>query len=271
MVIWLVMTSRINHIEELLISHGHAMVEGMIENSAPFSIPQIVNNAQDLKWIILVVVSGAYAIQYIALVVIVRRGLQGRIKLESRLRESYSQLKELAKMDSLTGLLNRRAIRDLTEIELSQAGREHTGLSLIFLDMDDLKSINDKYGHAVGDQALKLLADTIRATMRVGDWCGRWGGDEFLWTLPKINLTDTLKAAERFQKISNASSIKLPEGGILNMEVCLGISNVPAGSLGGWSFDDLFTKADRAAYFAKRSGGNRISHYDEVRQGDINT
>ena len=270
-VIWVVMSTRIDRIEDLLISHGQAMVEGAIEKSDPFSIPQIVKTANDLRWIILVVVSGAFATQYVTLLLIVRRGLQGRTRIESRLRKSYAQLEELAKLDSLTGLLNRRAIRDLAEVELSQSERERTGLGFIILDLDELKIINDKYGHTVGDQALIQVANTIQETMRVGDWCGRWGGDEFLWILPKVSLGDTIKVAERFRKILAATTVKLPGEELLSLQVSQGISNVPVNNFKGKTFDNLFAEADRALYQSKRKGSNSISHYGEARRADLDS
>ncbi len=271
MVIWVVMSTRIDRIEDLLISHGQAMVEGAIEKSDPFSISQIVKTANDLRWIILVVVSGAFATQYVTLLLIVRRGLQGRTRLESRLRKSYAQLEELAKLDSLTGLLNRRAIRDLADVEISQAERERTGLGFIILDLDGLKKINDKYGHTVGDQALKQVANTIQETKRAGDWSGRWGGDEFLWILPKVSLGDIIKVSERFQKILDETIVNLPEEKTLTVHVSQGISNVPPHNFGVMTFDELFTEADRALYLSKKKGGNSISHYGEARRADLDS
>lgn len=269
MVIWVVMSTRIDRIDDLLISHGQAMVEGAIEKSDPFSIPQIVKTANDLRWIVLVVVSGAFASQYVTLLAIVWSGLRRRIGLESRLRKSYAQLEELAKLDSLTGLLNRRAIRDLAEVELSRSERERAGLGFIILDLDGLKKINDKYGHTVGDQALKQIANTIQETMRAGDWCGRWGGDEFVWILPKVSLGDTIKVAERFRKILDATTVKLSGGEFLTIKVSQGISNLPVNNIGGRTFDDLFAQADRALYQSKRKGGNSISHYGEAGRADL--
>ena len=186
------------------------------------------------------------------------------LDLETRLREARDQLQELATHDSLTGLLNRRAIYDHAEEELARARREARPMSLVLLDVDHFKAVNDQHGHLVGDQALRLIADTIVQNIRSYDKAGRWGGEEFLLVLPRTTLSEAVAVAERVRAGVAASQLPLSDGGCLQLRASLGVANtspeIP------WDLDTLLRQADQALYCAKRKGRNRVCWFDTQRK-----
>jgi diguanylate cyclase (GGDEF)-like protein len=157
--------------------------------------------------------------------------------------------------DPLTGLLNHRAFQERLEEELRRAERARQPVSLIALDIDDFKVINDTLGHAAGDQALRLLADAIRAELRPGDCCGRIGGDEFTIMLPGANP----ESADRVVARLRARTGKLAVGASEQpLTFSSGIAGYPVHALGK---DDLLHLADGAMYWAKSHGKNRSFIY----------
>ena len=127
------------------------------------------------------------------------RDIRERKRLEEQLRFSLEEMETLAMQDALTGLLNRRAITDHAEAEWERAQREKRPMSLLLIDLDNLKKINDAKGHLVGDQVLIELAQVIKGSRRRYDWAGRWGGDEFILVLPGANLVEAEEVAERLR------------------------------------------------------------------------
>ncbi len=181
------------------------------------------------------------------------------LNLESKLRESMKQLHQLATFDSLTGVHNRRSIYEHAEAELDRARREQRPISLVMMDADRFKSINDQYGHAVGDQALKHIADTILRNRRPYDWVGRWGGEEFLIVLPGTNDSQSHTVAERICQAIAESRISIASGGELEVGVSLGVTST--GLQPDTTLDDLIQQADEALYQAKRQGGGQVCLY----------
>jgi two-component system chemotaxis response regulator CheY len=179
------------------------------------------------------------------------------LDLEARLTESRDQLREIAMRDSLTGMLNRRAIYEYAEAELNRAGREARPISLIMLDLDHFKSINDRYGHMVGDEALRLLAGTIAGNTRPYDFAGRWGGEEFLILLPGTTLAEAAAVAERLRASVAMALLPLADRSQLELRVSAGVTGAPSGA--GQRLDVLIQQADQALYRAKEKGRNRVS------------
>jgi two-component system chemotaxis response regulator CheY len=177
------------------------------------------------------------------------------IDLEARLHEAMHRLETLALHDSLTGLLNRRAIMEHATAELARARREGQPLSLILLDVDHFKAINDRHGHLIGDEALKMVAATLSACKRVSDWAGRWGGEEFLLVLPRTTAESALAIAERLRAGVAAASLPLPDGGALRLRISAGVCTIPPGADG--LIDEYVREADAALYEAKRAGRDR--------------
>lgn len=182
------------------------------------------------------------------------------ISLETRLREANSKLKEMATHDSLTGLLNRRALYNLGSRELARARRRKSSLSAIMIDLDHFKTINDHFGHVVGDQALRKAADILRLSMREYDLLGRWGGEEFLMVLPSTDATEAVTVAERLRAELSRSPLQTTDGRVVGIRASFGVAQVchPNSTV---HFDDLVRDADLALYQAKQHGRDRVSHF----------
>jgi diguanylate cyclase (GGDEF)-like protein len=152
--------------------------------------------------------------------------------------------------DSLTGLLNRRGLEDRLEEELARCRRTGHELSLVMIDCDGLKAVNDSGGHELGDVVLQRIADCLRRHKRVADVAARLGGDEFVVLLPETHAGDALGVAERFRR--ELAAAPLEDGRMIT--AALGVASFPAD---GESAAALLRSADRTLYAAKQVGGNR--------------
>ena len=162
-------------------------------------------------------------------------------------------LEELVKTEPLTGLFNRRHFYDLAEKEFHREQRYLTPLSVIMADIDHFKEINDRFGHAVGDQALVTVAILIRRTLRTVDLSCRYGGEEFAFLLPETAGPQALQVAERLR--SAIASFPFMAGDqTFHVSISMGVAECPTGCP---SLDSLFTYADEALYEAKHLGRNR--------------
>lgn len=180
------------------------------------------------------------------------RQLHARIEEIGRLQVA---LQELAVRDSLTGLYNRRYLDETLEREVSRARREGNPLSLVMLDIDHFKRVNDTYGHQVGDEALRMLATTLLADIRAEDVACRYGGEEFLILLPNMPLETATLRAEAWRKAVAGLAVGLGNFHIA-FTVSLGVAAYPEH---GKTPDDLTRCADQALYRAKNEGRNRIA------------
>jgi diguanylate cyclase (GGDEF)-like protein len=173
----------------------------------------------------------------------------------AKLIKESQMFEQLAITDSLTGLHNRREILRLAEIEFERARRFKHPLSLLILDLDDLKQLNDSQGHLVGDCALKSVAENSRIHLREIDSFGRFGGDEFIILLIETGLEGGRAAAERIRKTITDSPVKTPQGTI-TIGVSIGIaSNNDKIS----SVEEMINQADIALLKAKKAGKNQIA------------
>ncbi|MEA3349246.1 MAG: diguanylate cyclase [Chloroflexota bacterium] len=183
------------------------------------------------------------------------------LDLERRLKAARDKMRDLAMHDELTGLWNRRAFYEHANAELGHAIREKCDLSLIMLDIDHFKVVNDRYGHLVGDEILKMVTDTIEENLRPYDKVGRWGGEEFIILLPTTSLSKAATIAERLRVSvsSTGLSFSLGQDGRdeeLHVKISLGVAGIEAGE--SISFDTLVGRADDMLYKAKREGRNRV-------------
>jgi len=169
----------------------------------------------------------------------------------------FSLLQQQALTDGLTDCYNRRAFEMQLERDMHFSTRMRQPLSLIMLDLDNLKLINDRYGHTAGDLALRMLADTMRAELRAVDTPARFGGDEFAIILPQADLEGALLVAERLRK--RVGMIAVP--GIDSITASFGLASFPVHAS---SRDTLVVAADRALYRAKHSGRNCVCLPDEA-------
>jgi diguanylate cyclase (GGDEF)-like protein/PAS domain S-box-containing protein len=167
----------------------------------------------------------------------------------------YEHALELAFTDGLTGLYNRRYIMDQIEREFIRAQRSKAPLSLIMVDLDGLKKINDRFGHHVGDSFLKEVARIVKVNTRASDVAARWGGDEFMLLAPGTDSKGANKIAERIRAQVERYTIKL-EGEEVGITISAGIVSYPTHAS---AVLELVKKADEAMYSAKRGGKNRSS------------
>ncbi len=168
-------------------------------------------------------------------------------ELIENLESAKKDLQELANRDDLTGLPNRRLLAELFAQAADEAERNDARLAVLFIDMNDFKQINDRYGHEVGDKALVAAADIMRRTVRGADIVARLGGDEFVAVIRDIATPDD--AALVSGKLSRAleSPVEI-EGSSINISASIGVSLFPDHSR---ALDTLLTLADAAMYLAK--------------------
>ena len=177
-------------------------------------------------------------------------------KLRGRLRDTVRELERIAVRDELTGLWNRRHLEHLLNKEVQRSTRGQTALCVALADIDHFKTINDRFGHAVGDEALKHVAEAMQASLRSGDELGRWGGEEFVFLLPATDLANALLCAERMRAAVSSRLLAAPEH--LNLSVSIGIAAWRPGE----SASDVLVRADRAMYRAKEEGRDRVCTAD---------
>ncbi len=170
------------------------------------------------------------------------------------------ELLRQAHVDYLTGVYNRRHFMERAEHELSRAHRYGKPLSMLMLDIDHFKQINDRYGHKVGDTVIKAVADLSHATFRDVDILGRLGGEEFAVLLPETNPAAALDAAERLRETIANARIPLTEGLPVTFSVSIGVSSMGSAED---NIDVLLNRADKALYEAKDGGRNRVCGKDE--------
>lgn len=177
-----------------------------------------------------------------------------------------NQLEELASTDALTGARNRRAISAILDSEVARSQRQNEPVSVLLLDVDYFKALNDSQGHLAGDVALKQIVDAIQPLLRTGgDALGRWGGEEFLVVLPNTAPQEAFNVAERIRSRVMALQIKRHVDVSDILTVTVGV----AGSSQPDSGTQLLKQADDALYRGKTGGRNRVEAVDQVPQAAL--
>lgn len=169
------------------------------------------------------------------------------------------ELKRRATTDSLSGLANRAHFMDRGEQELQRTRRYGHLLSLMMLDIDFFKQINDSFGHPAGDQVIRSIAEITRTCLRESDLIARMGGEEFAILLPETGLNATLEAAERLRLAIERHVVTTPEGHRIRFTTSIGVAYWTDADA---NIGDLLKRADKALYNAKHSGRNQVSHDD---------
>ncbi|WP_456465525.1 putative bifunctional diguanylate cyclase/phosphodiesterase [Persephonella sp.] len=171
------------------------------------------------------------------------------------LSKALSELEYFAGHDPLTNLYNRRIFEDLLKYEVGRAKRKGYRFSLILIDLDNFKYINDTYGHNVGDAVLQSVADQLETSVRDGDLVARIGGDEFVILLSETSLPDAVKVAERIRTNLEKNKICVFDGSVLSVSASLGVVEYPTH---GSSKEELMMIVDNALYRAKDLGKNKV-------------
>ena len=174
----------------------------------------------------------------------------------TRRKETEKNLQHLAVTDPLTGLFNRRHFLNIAERELQLSRRYSKPIAFLMLDLDRYKFFNDTYGHAAGDNLMKLVISVCSQNLRNTDVFSRYGGDEFYIMLPETNQEQACNLAERLREAVRNTPIDLG-GTEIRMTMSIGIS-ATNGSEQNISLNDLLERADAAMYKAKESGRDRI-------------
>ncbi|MDQ7732676.1 diguanylate cyclase [Halomonas sp. SpR1] len=166
-------------------------------------------------------------------------------------KEKEAQLKRLATTDMLTGLVNRSQFDTVLKSEINRQNRYARPLSLIMLDIDYFKQINDNYGHDVGDQVLVELADLLKRNLRKADCCARWGGEEFMLLAPETSLEQAVRLAEKVRGAIKSTDFPV-EGWVT---ASFGVVEV----LSNESVKSVMKRVDNALYLAKEEGRDQVS------------
>ena len=177
-------------------------------------------------------------------------------------RDVSESLRKATYCDHLTGLSNRRAFFEAASLELVRRQRAPRPVSLIMLDADHFKAINDEHGHPAGDAVLRQLAASIKSVCRQVDVLARVGGEEFAAILPSVNLADAMAVAERLRAHVQMAST-LYEGRTISCTVSIGVATMDDTLTG---VDDLIKRADQALYAAKRLGRNHVASWSPEMQ-----
>jgi diguanylate cyclase (GGDEF)-like protein len=162
---------------------------------------------------------------------------------------------DAASTDELTGLLNRRGFLHAAQAMIEQRQRRGEPVSVLMFDLDHFKAINDRYGHNVGDQALRLFGTTASSTLRASDVIGRLGGEEFVAILPGV-MEDAAIAAERVRIAFEMAGVAIA-GCLIDATVSIGVA-------GGTDIETMLADADAALYRAKANGRNRVEMADDI-------
>jgi diguanylate cyclase (GGDEF)-like protein len=167
----------------------------------------------------------------------------------------FEEVEKRARTDFLTGLPNHRHFQSTLGLELVRAQRHNHSLSLLMIDLDFLKEVNDRFGHPSGDLVIRVVAETIRSSCREIDFAARYGGEEFTVILQETPLNGAIQAAHRIRE--RISAVEYP--GIGNITASIGISNYPVNAL---TQEDLIRVADQALYVAKKGGRDRVAYFN---------
>ncbi len=167
--------------------------------------------------------------------------------------------KGAATTDAMTGLYNYRFLISYLDQQVNVAERANTPLSVLMLDLDHFKAINDSFGHPVGDRVLRAVAAQMLDTIRKSDLAARYGGEEFVVVMSNTSSEDAAVVAEKIRVAVEGLTVALEDGGSVRLTVSLGGVTFPEGTKGARNLLDL---ADRALYAAKRAGRNRVEFLD---------
>ena len=176
-------------------------------------------------------------------------------KTQAELQQKQRELERLTRQDGLTGLFNRNTFVELSRRELDRAQRQGSSTTILLLDLDHFKRVNDTWGHPAGDAVLRHVATLASTTVRSTDLVGRLGGEEFIVLLPNTSAEAGRRLAEKLRQRLETSIVQW-EGTRIPVTASMGLSNTTVEEKR--DFDHLYTEADKALYLAKQRGRNRV-------------
>ena len=184
---------------------------------------------------------------------------------DHRLSQLNEKLRQLAHTDESTGLYNKRRLLEQLDMEIARARRYGEIFSCFMIDIDDFKSINDRYGHQAGDDVLKQTGMLFKRSLRRSDFIARYGGEEFTVLLPRTNGAGAYRAAENLRSNFMEHAFTLPSAKV-NITISIGITSCT--TFDRLDAQNIIRRADDALYRAKRSGKNRVCFNDESESSD---
>lgn len=179
-----------------------------------------------------------------------QEAFQERARTESQLEAANEKLLSMAMTDSLTGLANRRAAEERFEEEIARAKRHGYSFALAICDLDNFKLVNDHYGHEIGDRLLKHAAEILRNTLRLDDWVARWGGEEFVLFMHRVDEVEAVVTAERVRMALKSQPLDVDHATI-SMTASFGVSVLSGGEM---DVHSALAEADERLYSAKKMG-----------------
>jgi diguanylate cyclase (GGDEF)-like protein len=182
--------------------------------------------------------------------------LLAKVKREFELQKLKNELIKLASIDPMTGLYNRRHFKNVSSHHFSLAQRNSSEISVIILDIDKFKTINDTYGHKVGDDVIISLAELLKSRQRKSDIISRFGGEEFVVLLPFTKLEDATNLAEKIRETVQEQKVKIDDEIEIQFTVSIGVSNVDIKN--EINVEKSLIRADEALYEAKQNGRNKV-------------
>ncbi|MCL5426232.1 MAG: diguanylate cyclase [Gammaproteobacteria bacterium] len=177
------------------------------------------------------------------------------------LRKRQDDLEERSRTDALTGLANRAWLEEQLQKRFTLCQQQARIMSVVFIDLDHFKKLNDQYGHQMGDEVLKKFGKTLQALIREGDLAGRWGGEEFVIILPDENAKATHVFAKRIAQRLEKTPMAYDGDQPIHVSVSIGIACLNDGGFG--NANELIDAADKSMYFIKRTGRGGIAVYGE--------
>jgi len=174
----------------------------------------------------------------------------------------HQKIRDMARTDGLTGLLNHRTFMEKLHEEYKRLDRDPHPFSILLMDIDNFKNVNDRYGHPVGDVAIKTVSKVLKETARGSDFIARYGGEEFAVGMVKTDSKGAEQMGERIRNLLEKTLVTRVSDGELRITVSIGVSSFPSDTK---NMADLVTMADNALYHAKRTGKNRVCLYRNAR------
>jgi diguanylate cyclase (GGDEF)-like protein len=223
-----------------------------LENKSAIAIPLIVDDRLVGVVRALKVGTHAYTVDHFRFAQTL--ALQAALAIAAA--EDHAEVRRLSVTDELTGAYNVRHVMQQLREEMEFAGRHDDNVSVLVIDGDAMKAVNDQYGHAEGNRVLVEITRVLREALRVSDVLGRFGGDEFIVVLPRTGARDALITAERMRLAVAGRDFRNSWGEPIHASVSIGVATYPQH---GTTADDLFRCADRALYAAKQDGRNRVT------------